>query len=47
MPIKHTAFVAGLMASSFMVAPAYAQDAGADADDGAFDDNVIIVTATK
>lgn len=40
-------FAAGLLASSFMVAPAFAQDAGADEGAEAFDDNVIIVTATK
>lgn len=44
---KLTPFAAGLLASSFMVAPAFAQDAGADEGAEAFDDNVIIVTATK
>ncbi|MDX1744076.1 MAG: TonB-dependent receptor plug domain-containing protein, partial [Ruegeria sp.] len=44
---KLTPFAAGLLASSFMVAPAFAQDAGADDGADAFDDNVIIVTATR
>ncbi|QIG54523.1 TonB-dependent receptor [Altererythrobacter sp. BO-6] len=41
---KLTPFAAGLLASSFMVAPAFAQDAD-EADE--INDNVIIVTATK
>lgn len=45
---KLTPLAAGLLASTFMVAPAYAQDAdGAPQADEAFDDNVIIVTATR
>lgn len=44
---KLTPFAAGLLASSFMIAPAFAQDAGADEGAEAFDDNVIIVTATR
>ena len=45
---KLTPLAAGLLASTFMVAPAYAQDAdGAPQADESFDDNVIIVTATR
>lgn len=45
---KLTPLAAGLLASTFMVAPAFAQDAdGAPQADEAFDDNVIIVTATR
>lgn len=45
---KLTPLAAGLLATTFMAAPAYAQnaDASAQADDN-FDDNVIIVTATR
>ncbi|TWJ06870.1 TonB-dependent receptor [Altererythrobacter ishigakiensis] len=45
---KLTALAAGLLATTFMAAPAYAQnaDARAQADD-TIDDNVIIVTATR
>ena len=45
---KLTPLAVGLLASTFMVAPAYAQDAdsAAQAED-AIDDNVIIVTATR
>jgi len=42
---KLTLFAAGLMAGSFLTTPAMAQDAGAD--DAGFENNVIIVTATK
>ena len=41
---KLTAFAAGLLASSFLAAPAFAQDNGGAGQE--FDDNVIIVTAT-
>ncbi|MBT8389540.1 MAG: TonB-dependent receptor plug domain-containing protein, partial [Altererythrobacter sp.] len=45
---KLTPLAAGLLASTFMVAPAFAQDAdGAPQADEALDDNVIIVTATR
>lgn len=45
---KLTPLAAGLLATTFMAAPAYAQnaDASAQADDS-IDDNVIIVTATR
>lgn len=43
---KLTPLAAGLLASTFMVAPAYAQDADPQAEN-AVDDNVIIVTATR
>lgn len=41
---KLTPFAAGLLASSFLAAPAFAQDNGGAGQE--FDDNVIIVTAT-
>ncbi len=45
---KLTPLAAGLLASTFMVAPAFAQDAdSAPQAEDAMDDNVIIVTATR
>ena len=45
---KLTPLAVGLLASTFMVAPAYAQDAdSAPQAEDAIDDNVIIVTATR
>ncbi len=44
---KFATYAAGLMAGSFLAAPAFAQEAPAGDSEGVVDDNVIIVTATK
>lgn len=44
---KLTPLVAGLLASSILATPAFAQDAGEEDAASARNDNVIIVTATR